>query len=157
MVSRPVHQDFNTSATALLFFSLIVFISTGHTDNQCWAGALCHRDHTSPLPIRPLNLFHRDLFDRDLFDRDLSLLDAWECCPLQQPKPVGDFWKGPPRPKLTLPPLAPKIESSKEKNLFRTSLFAAGQKVSPLAGYRCCCQDCLSATDSFLDSPAQSR
>ena len=71
--------------------------------------------------------------------------------------PVGDFWKGPPRPKLTLPPLAPKIESSKEKNLFRTSLFAAGQKVSPLAGSRCCCQDCLSATDSFLDSPAQSR
>ena len=49
---------------------------------------------------------------------------------------VGDFlalhW-----PMVTLPPLAPKIESSKEKNLFRTSLFAAGQKVSPLAGSRC--------------------
>ena len=36
---------------------------------------------------------------------------------------VGDFWKGPPRPKLTLPPLAPKIESSKEKNLLCTSLL----------------------------------
>ena len=47
---------------------------------------------------------------------------------------VGDFgalhW-----PMSTLPPLAPKIVSSEEKNLFRTSLFCtAGQKVSPLAG-----------------------
>ena len=33
-------------------------------DTQCWAGALCHRDHTSPLPIRPLNLYW-DLFDRE--------------------------------------------------------------------------------------------
>ena len=31
VVSGPVHQDFNTSATALLFLRLIVFISTGHT------------------------------------------------------------------------------------------------------------------------------
>ena len=40
--------------------------------------------------------------------------------------------------------------------MFRTSLFCkAGQQVSPLAGSRCSCQDCLSATDSILT--AQSR
>ena len=70
---------------------------------------------------------------------------------------VGDFralhW-----PMVTLPPLAPKIESSREKNLFRTSLFScAGQKVSPLAGSRCWFQDCLSATDSNPDRLVQSR
>ena len=70
---------------------------------------------------------------------------------------VGGFTWALHRPMVTLPPLAPKNVSSKEKNLFRTSLFAAGQKVSPLAGSRCCCQDCLSATDSKPDSPAQSR
>ena len=43
----------------------IYLISIAITDTQYWAGALCHRDHTSPLPIRPLYLFHRDLFDRE--------------------------------------------------------------------------------------------
>ena len=52
-------------------------------------------------------------------------------------------------PMMTLPPLAPKSVSSREKNLLRTSLFAqVGQKFSPLAGSRCWCHDCFYATDS---------
>ena len=56
---------------------------------------------------------------------------------------LGPWWPWPPWPQ--------KIVSSKEKNLFRTSLFCkAGQQVSPLAGSRCSCQDCRSATDYIL-------
>ena len=46
---------------------------------------------------------------------------------------VGDFWKGPPRPKLTPPPLATNIESSKEKT-YLVPVYCSGPKVSPLAG-----------------------
>ena len=41
---------------------------------------------------------------------------------------VGDFWRAPLWPKLTLPLLALKIVSSEKKNLFRTSLFALVKK-----------------------------
>ena len=49
---------------------------------------------------------------------------------------VGDFTWALHKPMVTLPPLAPKSVSSREKNLFSTSLLAAGQKVSPLTGSR---------------------
>ena len=48
---------------------------------------------------------------------------------------VGGFSWALHKPMVTLPPLAPKSVSSREKNLFSTSIFAyVGQKISPLAG-----------------------
>ena len=67
------------------------------------------------------------------------------------------FQLGPPQAHGDLPPVAPKSESSREKNLFSTSLLYSWSKSQSINRVqRCWCHDCFDATDSCQsDRPNQ--
>ena len=70
---------------------------------------------------------------------------------------VGGFSWALHKPMVTLPPLAPKSVSSREKNLFSTSLLYSWSKSQSINRVqRCWCHDCFDATDSCQsDRPNQ--